>query len=246
VVVNRRHAKDPFAVEAERSHLHDDREGLHDKDAADDEQHQFLLGNDGNRPQGAAEGEAADIAHKDLGGVSVEPEEAEPRPDHSATEDAELAGAIDAGDLQVRCHLKVAGGISEDQISGGGNHHRPDRQTVEAVGEVDGIAGTDNHQNRKGDVEEAKIGTEGLEEGEGHGRFKAAVIKEERCYAGDERQPEHLLAGGESLAVLLLDFTPVIDKADRAKADGDKEDNPDIEIGQIRPEEGRQNDGEED
>ena len=38
----------------------------------------------------------------------------------------------------------MTGNIGKNQIGTGGNHHRDDRQPVEAVGEVDGVGGTDD------------------------------------------------------------------------------------------------------
>ena len=52
-------------------------------------------------PMAPPEGERAHVAHEDLGGVGVEPEEAEAGADQGAAEDRHLADARDVGDLEV-------------------------------------------------------------------------------------------------------------------------------------------------
>ncbi len=54
------------------------------------------------RPSGAG------IAHEDLGRRSVEPEEAQARPDHRAADHREFAGTRDVVDLQVVGEDRVA------------------------------------------------------------------------------------------------------------------------------------------
>src|SRR5687767_4755198 len=74
VVVDGRHLEDAIARELERGDLDDHRERLDDEHAAHNRQQQFLLDEDGDRAQGAAERQRADVAHEDVGGVRVVPE----------------------------------------------------------------------------------------------------------------------------------------------------------------------------
>ena len=72
-----------------------------DEQAADEDEQDLLLDHHGEAADRAAEGERADVAHEDLGGMRVEPEEAERRADHRAAEDGQLAGLRHPGDAQV-------------------------------------------------------------------------------------------------------------------------------------------------
>src|SRR6516225_11038952 len=57
VVMERRHAKDPLARELEARHLHDHRHGLEHEEAADNGEHQLVLGDDADHADGTADRE---------------------------------------------------------------------------------------------------------------------------------------------------------------------------------------------
>ena len=78
-------------------HLDDDRHGLHHEQAADDHQHDLVLGGDRHRAQRAAQRQRADIAHEHRGGRGVEPQEAQPGADQRRAEHRQLADARHAG-----------------------------------------------------------------------------------------------------------------------------------------------------
>src|SRR5690554_2912614 len=73
VVVERGHPEDPLALAGlapgvlEIARLDDDRERLEEEDATENGQQELLLDHDRERPDGRAEGEAAGVAHEDLG-----------------------------------------------------------------------------------------------------------------------------------------------------------------------------------
>src|SRR5688572_30573985 len=66
VVMHRRHLEDPLSGQLERGDLQDDGRGLHHEDAADDDEQELLLDQDGHRCQRSTEGERADVPHEDL------------------------------------------------------------------------------------------------------------------------------------------------------------------------------------
>ena len=102
VVVERRHPEDPLARELERAHLEDHGDRLDDEEPADEDEEDLLLDEDGDGPERRAEREGARVAHEDLGGVRVEPQEAERGSDDRGAEDRELARAGHVGDEEVR------------------------------------------------------------------------------------------------------------------------------------------------
>jgi len=132
MVMERGHQKDPPPMgHLEVPDLHDDRQGLQDEDAADDGEQKFLLDDDRDGTQGAAQGQRSDIAHEHLRRIGIIPEKAEAGTDDGAAEDRQFAAAGDIGDLQVLGEYQVTGEIGEDQVDRGGDDRRSGRQAVE-------------------------------------------------------------------------------------------------------------------
>ena len=90
VVVQRGHLEDALFAELVAADLEHDGERFEDEDAADEGEQQLLADDDGDGADGAAEGQRADVAHEDFGGVGVVPEEADGRADHGSAEDGEF------------------------------------------------------------------------------------------------------------------------------------------------------------
>src|ERR1044072_5457116 len=68
VVLERGHAEDALAGEAERADLDDDRHRDEDEQAAEERQQQLGAGADRETRERATEGERTGVAHEDLGG----------------------------------------------------------------------------------------------------------------------------------------------------------------------------------
>ena len=102
-------------------------------------QQEFLANDDGDRADGAAEGERADVAHEDFGGVSVVPEKADGGADHGSAEDGQFADEGHALQFEVVGKDDVAADVGEHGERAGGDDGAADGESVEAVGEVDGV-----------------------------------------------------------------------------------------------------------
>ena len=108
------HAENPLAVRPlEITDLQDDREGLSHEDAAHHNHDEFLLAEKGKKAEGAAKAEGPHIAHENLGGISVEPQEAQACTDERATENCHLAHPGDIGQVQVLRKPGVASDVDE-------------------------------------------------------------------------------------------------------------------------------------
>ena len=153
-------------AQLERRHLQDHREPLDDEEAAHREEEQLLLDEYRHRAESAAEGEAPDVAHEDLGRIAVPPEEAHRGPDHGAAEDRHLPDSRQIEKVQVLREDAMAGDVGEDRERGGGDERRPDGQAVEAVGQVHAVARRHHDEDREEDVEGREVRHEVLEEGE--------------------------------------------------------------------------------
>ena len=118
---------------------------------------QLVLREDREHAEPAAERERADVAHEDLRWVGVVPEEADARADDRAAVDRELAGRRDLRDVEVRREREArdgrAGDVRPDEVRARVDHHRADREPVEAVGEVDRVRRRDDDEDRERDVD---------------------------------------------------------------------------------------------
>src|ERR1051325_12152306 len=88
--------------------LQHDRDGFRHENTTRDDEDQRLMDQYRHDAQRPAEGQRTRVAHKDLRRVTVEPEETEPRSDHRATKNRQLARAAHMRHLQILGHLDFA------------------------------------------------------------------------------------------------------------------------------------------
>src|SRR4051812_4814200 len=249
MMMDRRHLEDALTGQLEGRDLHDHRDGFEHEQAADHRQHDLVLHRDRDRAKHAAERQRAGVAHEDRGRRRIEPEEAEPSAEHCATEHGELAGARDVVDLQIVGEHGVAGEVGDQAKARRGDHHRHDRKAVEAVGQVDGIAGTDDDEGTKENVEPAELEDEVLEERNCEpGRGWVAAQANQRV-AGDQRDrslDHQAKAAGKPRMRLLGDLQVVVIEADEAEAERDRKHDPDVRIERIGPQHGRDDESRKD
>src|SRR2546430_13368086 len=146
MMMDRRHAKDSLTSQFKRANLQDDAERFDDENATDEKQQNFLLDNDGDNADRAAEGERTDIAHEHFGGMRVVPKKAERSADERAAKNGKFADARDVLNFEIVRPAVVAADVSEHGERAGSNDGAADGQAVETVGEIDGIgrAGNDD------------------------------------------------------------------------------------------------------
>src|SRR3990167_840689 len=124
VVMDRRHAEHALAGQLEGGDLNHHRQGLHDEHAAHDEQDDFLADDHRNGAQRGAQRQGADVTHKDLCGVGVEPQKAQTGTDQRRAEHDQLARARHIRDQQVFGELHVARQVAEDPQRTADHHGR--------------------------------------------------------------------------------------------------------------------------
>src|SRR5690606_16083556 len=150
-----------------------------------DDEHDFVPHDDGNDAQRRAQCEGADVSHEDLGRVGVEPEKAKACSSQGATEHHQLTGAGDIGDIEIGGKLDMTHEVG-DYTEGTAHHHGgQDRQSVQSVRQVDGIAETDHDEVAEDDVEQPHVQRDVLEEGNKQLRLRRRsridVEKDDRC-----------------------------------------------------------------
>ena len=222
MVVDRRHAEDALTAQLKGANLQDHRQGLHDENAAHNHQQEFLTQQHGDNAQRAAERQRTDVAHKDLRRIGVKPQEAQTRADNRRTDDHQLASMAQIGNVQVVGEVHVAGSPCHQRKAGSDEDGRHNRQAVEAIGQVDGVAGTDDNEVSQQDIEQAQLRHHVFKEWHhqlGRRGVFPGQIERERHAQRDHRHPEILPAGDQAFGIFAHDFTVIINKADDPVAD---------------------------
>ncbi|SSM19547.1 Uncharacterised protein [Klebsiella pneumoniae] len=154
--------------------------------------------------------------------VGVEPQEAQPRPDNRRTDDHQLASVAQIRDMQVVGKIHVAGGPCHQRKACRDENGRHNRQAVEAVGQVDGVAGTDDNEVGQQDIEQPQLRHYVFKERHHQlgcrGIFPRQIQREGHAQ-GDHRHPEILPAGDQAFGIFAHDFTVIINETDDAVAD---------------------------
>src|SRR5882724_3711143 len=237
MMMDRRHAKDSLAAQFEGADLQDDAERFDDEDATDEKQQNFLLDNDRDNSDRAAEGERTDIAHEHFGGMRVVPKKAERSADESAAKNGKFTDARDVLNFQIVRPAVVAADVSEHGERAGGDDGAADGEAVETVSEIDSVgrAGDDDcdeDEKRKKCERPEMFGVDermddevrmhALQEWENELRGVSAVGREnEKRRANDEANKNlqrEFAFGGQAEVLLFGNFGVVVDEADRGKA----------------------------
>ena len=129
-----------------------------------------------------------------------------------------------------------------------GDHHRHDRQSVEAVGQVDRIAESDDDERAEQQKAPAEIEQVAVDERHGERARSNAADQHQRVTGdgGDDifgRQPR---TAGKPAVRLPRHLQVVVVEADRGEAECDKQGDPDIGALEIRPKQRRGEQAEQD
>ena len=151
--------------------------------------------------------------------------------------------------MQVVREVHVAGGPGDKGEATCHHHGRHDGQSIQAVGQVDRVGGTDDDEIGQHDEHQAKLWHHILEEG--HHQLGLAVmgrggIEEHSHGQGDRRLPEVLPAGDQAVGILAHHLEVVVGKADGAVGTEHEQHQPDIGVVEAAPEQHRDEDGRND
>src|SRR3546814_2653820 len=76
--------------------------------------------------------------------------------------------------------------------------------------------------------------------------WSSAVVSSDLPRGGDHHLDEQLQAAGQAVAGALGELQVVVDEADAAETAGDDEDAPDVAVGKVGPQQGRDGERDED
>src|SRR5207253_7597344 len=99
----------------------------------------------------------------------IEPEETKPGTDERGTNHRQLTGERIKRDLQIFRDLEITGGIGKKSVGKRDRDGATDGETIETIGQIDGVGGTDDHHRKKDEREPSHVGD--------HGSFEERYIK---------------------------------------------------------------------
>src|SRR5438105_6957237 len=172
MVMKGRHRENAAPGQLKTQHLHDDRDRFEDKNTADDSEEKFLFTTNGDDTDHSTDSERAGVPHENFGRVTIKPEETKAGTDERGTNHRQLTGEWIKRDLQIFRDLEITGGIRKKSVGEGDCDGATDGETVETVGQIDRIGGTDDYNCKKDEREPPHIGD--------HGSFEERQIKRAR------------------------------------------------------------------
>ena len=206
-----------------------------------------MLRHDCGCTQGAPQRERTHIPHEYLGRISVIPEKSHTSPYDSATEHSQLSASGHILNLKIVGDLDVSRDVRQDHVGGCRHDHRADGKAIQAIGQVDGIGGAYDDQCSKENVTPSQIGVDPLEKWNAHMRVKIRPgVKKSPHNQPNEHLRQQLGPPPQPLAMFFPLHQVVVHKSDGTITDGDKEHDPDKEIGQVTPKQGGRNNGKQD
>ena len=110
---------------------------------------------DRDHPQRAAQGEGAGVAHEHLRGMTVEPKKAQARANHCRTKHGQFTGAVHVRDLQIGGGSGVSSQVSQRHKHERNDQRAADCQSVESVGQIDGVGAANYGEDGEGQADAA-------------------------------------------------------------------------------------------
>ena len=141
----------------------------------------------------------------------------------------------------------MPGEVREQHVGPGGDDGGADGQAVEAVGEVDGVRRSHDHDDDERDVRDPQLGVQLLEEGDAHLVLDPHVhVDQRRRHPREEDLAREFRLRAHALRIPADHLPVVVVEPDGAVPDGHEHGDPYVGIGEVRPEKGRDHDGEDD
>src|SRR6185436_3133709 len=119
------------------------------KDTADNQQNEFRLEQNRDNTERSAKCKRARIAHENLRGMRVVPEEADTRAHYRRAENRELACSAKIEDLEICGCVDATNDVRKQCQRENGNRGQSGGETVEAVSDVHGIARPRQHERHE-------------------------------------------------------------------------------------------------
>src|SRR5208282_1617823 len=128
------------------------------------------------------------------------------------------------------------------------DHHRHDRESIEAVGQIDGVAEGDNHERAEQQEAPAEIEDKAVDERQSERSRAVGADPHHRITGerGDDIFAEQARAAGEAEMRLLRHLQIIVIEADRGEAHGDEQHDPHIGAFQVGPQQSRDEEAEQD
>jgi hypothetical protein len=201
-------------------------------------EHDLVFGDYRARSEQTAERKRPGVAHEDRGGRVIEPQKAEAGPQNGAAQHCKLAGVEHEIDLQILGEVRVADRPRDRPEAAGCDHDKPDRETIEPVSEVHGVAGANHDEGAEDHGEPAEIEQDVLEEGECKRRRHRGTAKHHERVTrgtGDEKLDHEARSSGNTGVNLPRHLEMIFVETDQAEAECHPKRDPDVRIAGVGP-----------
>ncbi len=260
-MVQRSHSENSLLPELIAAHLQNDRHTFKDEDSSYEWKQQLLFDNDSYRTDGSAQCEGSNVSHKNFGGVRVIPEKSDARTNHRTAKNCQLSDHRHSLQLEIVGKYDVAADVGENSERACSDDCASDGEPVQAVSQIDCVAGPDDDQDDETDEWQKRqqtemrnapkrvnrqIRTEAFYERHHEMRGIAALRLHENEYNRDRHARENLIsklgASGEAKAAAADNLDVIVGKSDGAEDDGGDHREPDKGIAEVGPEQSGQQD----
>ena len=241
MMMNGRHAEDPLARQLEGADLNDHRDSFEHKDAAHNEKYDLMAGHDRDNAQCSAQCQRADVAHKNHGGVGVEPQKSEASSGDRAAEHHQLAGPGQIGDVQILGKFNMPGEVGDHTETRRHHYRGHDGESIQSICQIHRITRADHHKIAKRHEQPAHREGHIFEEGHIERRFfrQECGIKQIQGDAKGKQRLPQILPPRRQASRVFADHLPIIvNPANRAKGHSGDQRHPDIAAAQICPQQG--------
>jgi hypothetical protein len=261
-MVKRSHLEDTLFAQFITPHLQYDANRLEYENTPDEGEQELLFDDYGNGPDGPAEGEGAYVSHEHFSGMRVVPEETDAGANHGAAEDRDFAHHGHPLQFEIVGEDSVSADVREHGERGGGDDGATDGQPIQPIGEIHRVArANDDERDKENEGQESydpemrnraqkmdgQVGAKALEKRHhemsgvhaltAHGKQRQG---DRNC--GDDLQA-HLLRRSQAEIATVDDLDEIIGKSNRGEGQGGTHDQPHERIGEVAPQDGRQEDG---
>src|ERR1700730_14896281 len=149
MMMYRRHTKDAFTTQLERSYLQNNRERFHHKNSANKKQQNLLFDDHGDQPKCSTQRKRAHIAHENFRGMRVVPKKTKRSAYQRATENGKFPDSGNILNFKIRGPTKITAHIGEHRERPGSDDRTSNGQAVEPVSEIHSVRSSGNHQRNE-------------------------------------------------------------------------------------------------
>ena len=192
------------------------------------------MARDCNRTQRTAKSKRPRVAHEHGGRRRIEPQKGKPCPHYCRAEDRKFTRTLDIGNAEVFGIVDAAHKIGNDSECSRSDDYRHDREAIQPVSQVHGIAEADDQSGGKDEIERPKRDRNAAEERYIEIGADLADDDVARDPSDYKLQQQAHLARNAAVA-RLGNLVVIVEKTDQAEANCHRQTRPNQRVGYVHP-----------